>query len=89
MPRMLTSVLSFLVLASGAGSAVAVSKHVKEACRNDYRAHCSAFEVGSQELRSCMRASRAKLSKRCVRALRDSGEATEKDIKDYKREMRN
>ena len=88
MPRLHTASILFLVFAFTTTAAGAVSKQVKEACRNDYRAYCSAFEVGSQELRSCMRASRAKLSKTCARALRDAGEATEEDIRAYKRARR-
>jgi adenylate kinase len=68
---------------NGAG---AVSERLKNACRDDYRANCSAFDVGTEELRACMRANRHKLSKICVRELGRSDEVTEEDIKQYKRE---
>lgn len=70
-----------LVVSDGAS---AVSQRVREACRSDYRAYCSAYEVGSSELRACMRSVKHKLSKRCLRSLVDEGEATEADIRAYK-----
>ena len=61
---------------------------MKSACHDDYLAYCSQHEIGSESLRSCMRAARKRLSKTCVRALAASGEATKADIEQYKREMR-
>ena len=76
------------LLGLGATGASAVSDRLKNACRDDYRAYCSAFEVGTEELTACMRSVRAKLSKTCIRELGRSDEVTEEDIKQYKREMR-
>jgi hypothetical protein len=68
-----------------AGEAVAITKALKEACRNDYRANCSAFEVGSSELKSCMRAVQHKLSSACAKEIARSGEATKEEIENYKK----
>ena len=76
-------VLLFGPFASADASAV-VSKALKAACREDYRAYCSAFEVASEELKACMRAVQHKLSKRCAKAIAQSGEATKEEIERYK-----
>jgi hypothetical protein len=78
----------FVSTGAFATDAMAVSKRVKDACRSDYRAYCSAHEVGSEALRSCMRSVKHKLSKRCRNALVESGEATPADIKSYKEKRR-
>ena len=78
--------LAAILISTGAfvGDAAAVSKRVKDACRSDYRAFCSAHDVGSDALRGCMRSVKHKLSSRCRKALVEEGEATPADIKSYK-----
>ena len=64
-------------------SANAVSKRVKKACSNDYYRHCPAYMVGTPQLRTCMTKAgkRRQLSRRCLRALIDSGEVPRKYLK--------
>ena len=76
--------IATIVIALSATAAGAVSQAVKTACSNDYHAYCDKLEVGSQELRSCMRAVAAKLSKGCIQALVDNKEVTQADIDEYR-----
>ena len=66
------------------GEARAVSKQVEDACRGDYHKLCSAYSVGTEELRSCMRKAQDQLSHRCAKALADFGEATPEEVRRYK-----
>jgi hypothetical protein len=88
MSKTLFLIAVLLLLAVSGYEAAAVSKRVKDACRADYRAYCSAHEVGSEALRSCMRSVKHKLSKRCVRVLAEEGEASDADIRSYKSKNR-
>ena len=73
--------LSALVVSSV--GAYAVSNRVKEACQDDYLRHCSAYEVGSESLRQCMRKVGKGLSTSCIAALVQEGEITKADIDRY------
>jgi len=73
--------LSALVVSSV--DAYAVSNRVKEACQDDYLRHCSAYEVGSESLRQCMRNVGNGLSASCIAALVQEGEITKADIDRY------
>jgi hypothetical protein len=73
--------LSALVVSSV--GAHAVSNRVKEACQDDYLRHCSAYEVGSESLRQCMRNVGKGLSTSCIAALVQEGEITKADIDRY------
>lgn len=64
-----------------------VNEAVKNACRDDYHKHCENLEVGSDELRICMRKNATELSKDCLKALVEHKEVTEKDIDNYIKEM--
>jgi hypothetical protein len=75
------AVIAIVLSASTAG---AVSQAVKTACSGDYHAHCDKLEVGSPELRSCMRRVASKLSKGCIQALVDNKEVTQADIEEYR-----
>lgn len=79
-------VLGLSVISSS--QALAVSDAVKQACQDDYMSFCSQHEVGSDGLRTCMRANRKQLSKYCATTLAKSGEASKADIEKYKSEMR-
>ncbi len=81
----LCSCLAVLPILLAAGDAAAISKALKQACHDDYRANCSAFEVGSPELKSCMRAVQHKLSSACAKEIARSGEATKEEIERYKK----
>jgi hypothetical protein len=75
--------LAFAIAGSMAlqiSQAAAVSPAVKLACISDYFAYCSAYEVGSQQLRQCMRANGTNLSKRCVNALVAAGEVSQAEV---------
>jgi hypothetical protein len=69
-----------LAFLSAATQANAVGARSKIACLSDYRAYCSAYGVGSPELRKCMRANGAKLSNQCIRALVADGEISEAEV---------
>jgi cell division ATPase FtsA len=63
-----------------------VNQAVKDACRADYHTHCDKLEVGSEELRTCMRGAALKLSKECLKALVENNEVTKEDIERYYQE---
>ena len=78
------TILTAVTIALSASTAGAVSQAVKNACSNDYHSHCDKLEVGSQQLRTCMRGVAAKLSKSCIQALVDNKEVTQADIEAYR-----
>ena len=57
-----------------AGPAQAISQRVRNACRDDYYRFCSAYAVGTPELRQCMRRVGGSLSRGCIDALLETGE---------------
>ncbi len=79
-----TIAISLTVLAASfsaqASPAAAVSMGVKMACMTDYLSHCSQHAIGSQAVRSCMRAVGPRLSKRCVSALITAGEVSQAEV---------
>lgn len=64
-----------------------VNDEVRNACRDDYHKHCEKLEVGSDELRACMRSKATDLSKECLKALVTNNEVTQQDIENYLKEM--
>jgi hypothetical protein len=60
-----------------------VNQAVKDACREDYHTHCDKLEVGSEELRACMRSAATKISMPCLKALVENNEVTKEDIERY------
>jgi hypothetical protein len=64
-----------------------VNDAVRNACRDDYHKHCDKLEVGSEELRACMRSKATELSQECLKALVTNNEVTEQDIENYLKEM--
>lgn len=81
------SVACILVL-TGEDAAAAVTERVKQACNSDYFAHCSEHAVGSSSLRGCMRRVQNLLSKTCLKALADDGEASKEEVERYKARRR-
>lgn len=82
----------FAITAIAAGLAATaahadVNEAVKNACRDDYHKHCDNLEVGSEELRACMRKNATELSKDCLSALVEHKEVTQEDIDNYIKEM--
>jgi hypothetical protein len=73
---------------SFAGAAAAeVNEAVKNACRDDYHKHCDKLEVGTPELRACMKSKATELSKGCLEALVNNKEVTQQDVDEYLKEM--
>jgi hypothetical protein len=62
-----------------AQDASAYSQAVRHACRGDYFTHCNTYEVGSTELRKCMRKVGRGLSAPCQQALVTSGEVAKEN----------
>ena len=56
-------------------------------CASDYYAYCSQFQVGSKELRLCMRRVGPKLSKSCLNALIADGEVSKAEVEKKKQEI--
>ena len=81
---MRTTIITAVAIVLSASTAGAVSQAVKNACSSDYHAYCDKLEVGSQQLRICMRGVAAKLSKGCIQALVDNKEVTQADIEAYR-----
>ena len=82
--------LAVATLAFGLATTAAlaeVNDAVKNACRDDYHKHCDKLEVGSEELRACMRTKATDLSKECLTALVNNKEVTQEDIDNYLKEM--
>jgi hypothetical protein len=65
---------------ASASDASATSLKVQMACANDYFAHCSAYSPSSPQVRSCMRAVGARLSKPCISALIEAGEVSRAEV---------
>lgn len=77
---------SFAVVLSTAALAE-VNEAVKNACRDDYHKFCDKLEVGTPELRACMKKNATSLSQGCLQALVDNKEVTEADVDEYIKEM--
>jgi len=83
----LTTIASLTVCFLATAAMAEVNQAVKDACRDDYHTHCDKLEVGSEELRTCMRSSATKLSQQCLKALVENNEVTKEDIERYYEEM--
>ncbi len=64
-----------------------VNQAVKDACRDDYHKHCDKLEVGSPELRTCMKSKATELSQGCLEALVTNKEVTQEDVDAYIKDM--
>lgn len=73
--RLLGASLALGMIAAFPFAALAVNADVEDACSDDYFKFCSQHDPDSSGVRTCMRAHAKELSKRCVQALVDSGEA--------------
>ena len=77
----------FLAVASTAVFATAaqavITQRVKNACRSEYYAYCSAHAVPSAGLRSCMRGVQNKLSPPCLKELVAAGEVSKAEIRKF------
>ena len=66
----------------------AVTQRVRDACRADYYAYCSAHAVGSASLQACMRAVQDRLTLPCLRELVAAGEVSKREIRRYEARRR-
>jgi hypothetical protein len=85
MKRILVVASFTAVLSSGAFAEV--NEAVRNACRDDYHKFCDKLEVGTPELRACMKKNATELSQGCLQALVDHKEVTEADVDAYIKEM--
>lgn len=85
----MTRTLAFATTAFmlSASSASAVGFMTQMNCASDYYAYCSQFQVGSKELRVCMRRAGPKLSKSCLNALIADGEVSKAEVEKTKQEI--
>lgn len=83
----LLAVASLAVGLATTAAIAEVNDAVRNACRDDYHKHCDKLEVGSEELRACMRSKATDLSKECLTALVNNKEVTQEDIENYLKEM--
>lgn len=65
-----------------------VTQRVKNACRSEYYAFCSAHAVPSAGLRSCMRGVQDQLSPRCLKELVAAGEVSQDEARSYNARQR-
>lgn len=75
-----TAALAFSAFVATPGDANALSLRVKLACSADYYKHCSAYSPFGSEVRQCMRAVGAGLSRGCVDALVSAGEVSKAEV---------
>ena len=76
--------LALMIAALSATTAHAViTQRVKNACRSEYYAYCSAHAVPSPGLRSCMRGVQEKLSQGCLKELVAAGEVSKAEVRRY------
>jgi hypothetical protein len=71
-------------MAGSAQAHAAITQRVKDACRDEYFSFCSAYAVGSQELRACMDKAQDQFSQRCLQELVAAGEVSTSQIRRYK-----
>ena len=75
--------LAAAMAATATNAHAVITQRLKDACRAEYFAYCSAHELGSEGLRTCMRTMQDKLSQGCLKELVASGEVTQAEIKAY------
>jgi hypothetical protein len=73
---------------SATSVSAAITQRVKNACRSEYYAFCSAHAVPSPGLRSCMRSVQKQLSGRCLKELVAAGEVSSQEVRQYKARRR-
>ena len=82
--RLAIATAALLLPASGAS---AIGFMTQMSCASDYYAYCSKFQVGSKELRICMRRAGPKLSKSCLNALIADGEVSKAEVEKTRQEI--
>jgi adenylate kinase len=82
-----TLALAAAALMLSVSSASAIGFLTQMSCASDYYAYCSQFQVGSKELRICMRRAGPKLSKSCLNALIADGEVSKAEVERTRQEI--
>lgn len=85
--KRLFAVVSLAASLAASAAIAEVNDEVRNACRDDYHKHCDNLEVGTPELRACMKSKATDLSKECLKALVTNNEVTQEDIENYLKEM--
>lgn len=85
MMRTLALAATAFLLSASAASAIGFLTQMS--CASDYYAYCSQFQVGSKELRLCMRRVGPKLSKSCLNALIADGEVSKAEVEKKRQEI--
>ena len=79
-PGLLTIVITALFAST---AHAVITQRVKNACRSEYYAYCSAHAVPSAGLRSCMRGVQDQLSQGCLKELVAAGEVSKAEVRRY------
>ena len=79
-PGLLTIVITALFAST---AHAVITQRVKNACRSEYYAYCSAHAVPSAGLRSCMRGVQDHLSQGCLKELVAAGEVSKAEVRRY------
>jgi adenylate kinase len=82
-----TFVIATAALSLSTTGVSAIGFMTQMSCASDYYAYCSQFQVGSKELRVCMRRVGPKLSKSCLNALIADGEVSKAEVEKRKQEI--
>jgi hypothetical protein len=89
MPKAFIPSLLVIAALSATNANAVITQRVKDACRSEYYAYCSAHAVPSTGLSSCMRNVQNQLSQGCLKELVAAGEVSKTEIRMYKaREQR-
>ncbi len=84
MPKVFIPSLLVIAALSATNAHAVITQGVKNACRSEYYAYCSAHAVPSAGLSSCMRNVQDKLSQGCLKELVAAGEVSKAEIRMYK-----
>lgn len=85
MTKIILATATAVVLSASQASAVGFLTRMS--CASDYYAYCGQFEVGSKDLRVCMRRAGPKLSKPCLNALIADGEVSKAEVEKKRQEI--
>ena len=66
-------IFSIVAVSITIDASAAVPAKLKRECRSDYKTFCPAYQVGTSQMRSCMRSNGRQLSWGCYQALKDYG----------------
>ena len=81
---LVSGLLMLAVVAVSATTAdAAITQRVKNACRSEYYAFCSAHAVPSAGLSTCMRGVQDQLSQACLKELVAAGEVSKEEVRRY------